>query len=124
MLTSYPIKIDDTAIPFPDTWEETPMKVSNEFETESGYRQKIIVRNSRMRIAASFKVSSRWLKKFEAWRDAAILTVSVYDAQTGAYKNRTMEISDDSFSYSLIQNSKRLANTEGLWRLSFELEEF
>ena len=39
-------------------------------------------------------------------------------------KNYTMEILDDSFSYNLIKNSKRMKNTEGLWRLSFDLEEF
>lgn len=124
MLTSYPIKINNTAIPFPDTWEENPRKISTEFQMENGGRKKIGIRNKLMSISAAFTVSSRWLKKFEAWRDASTLTVSIYDAQTGAYKNYTMEVMDDSFSYNLIKNTKRLGNTEGLWRLSFDLEEF
>ena len=124
MLTSYPIKINNTAIPFPDSWEENPRRVSNEFMTEAGNRKKINIRNKLMSISASFTVSSRWLKKFETWRDASTLIVSIYDAQTTAYKDYTMEIMDDSFSYNLIKNTKRLSNTEGLWRLSFDLEEF
>ena len=124
MLTSYPIKINNTAIPFPDSWEENPRKVSTEFMMENGGRKKIGIRNKLMSISAAFTVSSRWLKKFEEWRDASTLTVSIYDALTSAYVNYTMEITDDSFSYSLIKDSKRMANTEGLWRLSFELEEF
>ena len=124
MLTSYPIKINNTAIPSPDSWEENPRKISNEFMMENGGRKKIGVRTTLMSISASFTVSSRWLKKFESWRDDETLTVSIYDALTNAYVNYTMEITDDSFSYNLIKNSKRLRNTEGLWRLSFELEEF
>ena len=124
MLTSYPIKINSTAIPFPDSWEENPRKISSEFQMENGDRKKIGIRNKLMSISASFTVSSRWLKQFEAWRDAATLTVSIYSAQTGAYKNYTMEIMDDSFSYNLIKNSKRVRNTDGLWRVSFDLEEF
>lgn len=124
MLTSYPIKINNTAIPFPDSWEENPRKISNEFMMENGGRKKIGVRTTLMSISASFAVSSRWLKKFESWRDDETITVSIYDALTNAYVNYTMEITDDSFSYNLIKNSKRLRNTEGLWRLSFELEEF
>lgn len=124
MLTSYPIKINNTAIPFPDSWDETPKKVAHEFMMENGHRKKIEVRNSLLSISASFTVSSRWLKKFEIWRDMFTLTVSIYDAETSAYKDYTMEITDESFSYSLIKNSKRVGNTDGLWNLSFELEEF
>lgn len=124
MLTSYPIKINSVAIPFPETWSEKPQKVSHEFSMENGHRKKTEVRNNLLSISASFKVSSRWLKKFEIWRDMYTLTVSIYDAETGAYKDHTMEITDDSFSYNLVKDSKRMANTEGLWALSFELEEF
>ena len=124
MLTSYPIKINNTVIPFPENWEENPKKISNEFATEAGGRKKIEIRNKRLSVSASFTVSSRWLKQFELWRDASTLTVSIYDAETTAYKNYTMEILDDSFSYNLIKNSKRMRNTDGLWRLSFDLEEF
>lgn len=124
MLTSYPIKINNTAIPFPENWEENPKKISTEFATEAGGRKKIEIRNKRLSVSASFTVSSRWLKQFELWRDASTITVSIYDAETTAYKNYTMEILDESFSYNLIKNSKRMRNTEGLWRLSFDLEEF
>lgn len=124
MLAAYPYKINNTPLPFPDSWEETPERISNSFETESGHRQKVIVRSGRMSIAASFTVSDRWLKTFETWRDASTLTVSIYDAKTGAYKDYTMEIEDASFSYSLVRYSQFATNTVGLWKLSFNLEEF
>lgn len=124
MLTSYPIKINSTSIPFPDSWKETPKKITNEFETEAGGRQVIVVRNNRLNIYASFTVSSRWLKKFEEWRDANTLTVSIFDAETTAYKNHTMSILDESFRYELIRYTEGMSNTNGLYKLSFELEEF
>ena len=124
MLTTYPIKINNTSIPWPDSWDEHADRVANEFQTEAGTRQKIVVRSKRLTITANFTVSNRWLKKFEEWRDASTLTVSIYDAVSGGYVSHTMEITDDSFSYSLIKNSQRAGNTNGLWRLSFDLEEF
>ena len=52
MLTSYPIKINNTAIPFPENWEENPKKISNEFATEAGGRKKIEIRNKRLSVSA------------------------------------------------------------------------
>ena len=124
MLTSYPIKINNESIPFPDSWQENPEKISNGFEMENGGRKTIIVRTSRLSISANFTVSSRWLGKFKQFRDANSLTVSIYDADANNYANHTMEIVPESFAYDLIKNSKRVNNTNGLWRLSFELEEF
>lgn len=124
MLTSYPIKINDTAIPFPDSWEETPKKLASEYETEDGHRIKNVIRVSRHSISASFTVSSSWLKKFMLWRASNSVTVKVYDPSNNGYQSHTMDIADDSFTYELIKGSKRLRNTNGLYRLSFTLEEF
>lgn len=124
MLSSYPIKINNTAIPFPDSWEENPEKLSNEFETEDGGRIKIVRRTSRLSVNASFTVTSRWLKKFQQWRNANTLSVQMYDPSNNGYQAHTMDIADDSFTYDLIPNSKRVKNTNGLYHLSFTLEEF
>ena len=124
MLTLYPIKINNESIPFPNDWNENPIKIVNGFEMEDGGRQEIVVRTGRLKVSASFTVTSKWLKKFQAWRDANFLTVSIYDAQTNGYVNHTMDIVADSFSYELIRKSERAANTNGLYRLSFDLEEF
>lgn len=124
MLTSYPIKIDNVSIPFPDSWEETHKRLASEFETEDGHRIKKVIRGSRLSVSASFTVSSSWLKKFMTWRAANSLTVYIYDPTNNGYQSHTMDIADDSFTYELIQGSKRLRNTNGLYRLSFTLEEF
>lgn len=124
MYKDFPIMINGTAIPFPDSWEEAPNKIVNNFDTESGGRKQLVIRNSRLRATGSWTVSSRWLKNFLQWRDANTLTVRIYDARTGGYVSHTMGIIEDSFQYALIPESKLAQNTTGLYRLSFEIEEF
>lgn len=124
MLATYPIKINSTAIPFPTGWSVAPKRLANNYETEAGTRQVVVLRNARTTFSGSWTVSSRWLKKFLEFRALESFTLSVYDASTNAYADYTVSITDDSFSYDLIEGSKRVKNTEGLYRVSFDMEEF
>lgn len=124
MLSSYPYKINNEPIPFPDSWTENPKKIVNQFETESGHRKVLVTRTGRLAVSAKFTVSSVWLKKFMQWRDAASFTLSKYDAVSGGYANYTMDIDPDSFRYDLVPLSKLAQNTNGLYDLSFNMEEF
>lgn len=124
MLKNYPILINNDPIPFPDSWDEVLNKIVTNFETEAGGRKQVVIRGSRLKISGSWTVSSRLLKTFQEYRNANSLTVSVYDAVTNGYVSHTMSIVEDSFTYELIQNSKLVQNTNGLYRLSFDLEEF
>lgn len=124
MLSSYPIQINSENIPFPDSWVENPKKITNTFDTESGGIKKVVVRSSRLSISASFTVSSFWLKKFQSYRNLGELTVRIYDATAGTYVSHTMFIDDESFSAELIPQTQYVGNTNGLYRLSFELGEF
>lgn len=124
MIKNYPIKINNESIPFPTRWEENPKRIANNFDTESGGRKQIILRYTRLAVSGEWKVSSRWLKKFLQYRNAATLTVQIYDAVTNGYVSHTMGIDEESFSYELIPESKLCGNTNGLYRLRFDLEEF
>lgn len=124
MLKNYATQINDVALPFPKSWDETPKKIVANFESESGKRKQIVKRNSRLLISAEYTVSSRWLKKFKQFRDLNTLTVKIYEAETGTLATHEMSITEESFHYSLIENSKNARNTDGLWLLSFDLEEF
>ena len=124
MLSSYPITINNEVIPYPDTWEENPRKKSNTFETEAGGIQKIITRTSRLCVSCSFTVTSRWLKKFMGYRDADSIQVSIYEPRSEVMGTYTMFIDDDSFRYDRIKESRYAANTNGLYKLSFDMEAF
>lgn len=124
MLSTYPILINNVAIPFPDRWEESPKKIVNNFETEAGGRNVLVVRNKRLTCSGEWTVTSRWLMKFKQYRTQNSLSVSVYDCEFEQYKTHTMSINEDSFNYSLIKDSQHVGNTNGLYKLSFDLEEF
>ena len=124
MLSSYPITINNEVIPYPDTWGENPKKITNTFETEAGGIQKIVTRASRLSVSCSFTVTSRWLKKFMEYRNANSLTVNIYDPVSNATASHTMFIDDESFVYERIKDSRYVANTNGLYKLSFDMEAF
>lgn len=124
MLRNKPFSINTTIIPFPDSWSVNPKRVANNFTTEAGTRQAVVVRDSMPTFSGSWTVSSKWLKNFMDWRDEDSLTLSVYDVQTSAFKSYTVSITDDSFQYELIHGSENVRNSEGLYRVSFDMEVF
>lgn len=124
MLKNYPTLINGTAIPFPDSWEESPNKIVSNFESEAGGRKQIVIRGSRLKASGEWTVSSRWLKTFKEFRAANVLSVELYDAVTGARATHNMSIIEDSFTYALIPGSKIAGNTDGLYKLTFDMEEF
>lgn len=123
MLKDYPYKINGTVIPYPDSWRQNPQKLANDFQTEDGRTQRIIIRDSKLTIDASFTVTSFWLKKFLQYRESDAVVVSAYDPVTDAYATYTCFIEDDSFSYDMIPASRYAQNTNGLYKLSFTLQE-
>jgi hypothetical protein len=124
MLSSYPTQINGETIPFPDTWSENPQKIVNQFETEAGGLKHIVIRSSRLSADASFTVTSRWLKKFLQFRNLDQLTVTIYNAVSDSRTSHTMFIDPESFSYELVHESRYAQNTNGIYKLSFSIEEF
>ena len=124
MLTSYPTMFNSTQIPKPDSWEETVEKVVNNFQTESGHRATIVVRSHRLKASGTWTVSSKWLKTFQEFLILNSFTMKLYTAIDQARDDYTVSIQEDSFRYELIKGSERVAGTDGLYRLSFDIEEF
>lgn len=124
MLSSYPTQINGETIPYPDSWSENPQKIVNQFETEAGGLKHIVIRSSRLSADASFTVTSRWLKKFLQFRNLDQLTVTIYNAVSDSRTSHTMFIDPESFSYELVHESRYAQNTNGIYKLSFSIEEF
>jgi len=128
MYNSFPIKVKRSEgnwedIPFPDSWEESPVKDSQTFKTEDGYIRKIQIRPRRLKVSASFTTTNRWLKTFEQYRNDKTIQVKVYNAVSSAYTEHTMFIDDESFRAELVTASRYASGTDGLWKVSFDLEE-
>ena len=114
MLKDYPIRFDGENIFTPTSWEEESAVVESVNETEAGTDQ--------LSVSASFQCSSTWAGKFKTYSKQDSITVSLYDIETHAYKNRSMRLR--SFKAVPAQNSERNRGTDGLWTVSFTLEEF
>lgn len=122
-LNTYPTKINNTTIPVPISWNETPEVIENVMTTEAGRDISDVMRVDKLTVNASFNVSSAWLSTFKGWANStSALTVQIYDAVSDAYVSRSMRIRN--FNYSLVQNSDRTSGTIGLWELTFDLIEF
>ena len=122
MLKDFPIRFDGEAIFTPASWEEESTVVENVNETEAGTDQIIVTRYDKLSVSASFQCSSTWAGKFKAYSKQNEVTVSLYDIETHAYKNRCMRLR--SFKAVPAEHSERTRGTDGLWTVSFTLEEF
>ena len=116
------IYFNETAIIWPISWVENPQKVKNVFTTEAGTEIDMIIRSSKLSVSASYKCSSTWLQKFMLFRDMDSFTLTTYDALRDTFKTNTVRMTD--FNYSLVPKSYDLTATNGVWDVSFNLEEF
>ncbi|MBR3320483.1 MAG: hypothetical protein IKG04_00840 [Exiguobacterium sp.] len=122
-LNDFPIKINNTPIPVPIEWSETPAVVENAMTTEAGTDVVDVLRVDKLTVTASFDVSSTWLATFKGWANStSALTVNIYDPITNAYKQRSMRIRN--FVSNLVPNSDKTSGTIGLYNLTFDLIEF
>ena len=122
MLSDYPIYFDETKLFTPESWEESYSVVESTNQTEAGTDQVIVTRYDKLSVSASFQCSSRWAATFAAFRDRDRIAVKLYDLKTQDYKTRTMRIRN--FKTGPEKNSEKTKGTNGLYTVSFDLEEF
>jgi len=89
---------------------------------DNGIFKGIVTRYDKLSVSASFQCSSTWAGKFKTYSKRDSITVSLYDIETHAYKNRSMRLR--SFKAVPAPYSEKNRSTDGLWTVSFTLEEF
>lgn len=122
MRKDYPVKFNSEEIPEPVKWDEDYTNVETVITTEAGTDVVIVARYGKLSVSAQFNCSSRWAAKFAAYRDKGAITVELYDIKTGGYGLRKMRIRE--FKASIVEHSHRTAGTNGLYKISFALEEY
>lgn len=122
MLSEYPIYFDDTKLFSPASWEESFAVVESTNQTEAGTDQVIVTRYDKLSVSASFQCSSRWAATFATFRDKDSIAVKLYDLKEQGYKTRTMRIRN--FKSGPEKHSEKTKGTNGLYTVSFDLEEF
>lgn len=112
--------INGTELPLPVSYDLSLSDVEADSggETEAGTIQRDIVRSGVAKISVSFQVSPEWLKTLSAMRKLPKLSVAFFNTETMTRETREMYI--DGFKSSLAHDTGR----KGLWKVSFELNEF
>ena len=122
MLKNYPVIINNTTLFQATKWTENWKKVTNTYMTEAGTEQIDVVRQRKLSVAAQYDCSSEWIGQFVTWNQAGTLTVQMYDLLTGLYATRSMHMED--LAVTLVEGSEKTENTDGLYQVTFTLEEF
>ena len=122
MLADYPVKINDVVLFEANSWEEESTVVENKYETEAGTDQVSVTRYDKLTVSAQYRCHSAWLSQFKRWSKMDTLTVALYDPFTNRYLSRAMRMRN--FKSTLIEYSEKVTDTNGVWDVSFSLEEF
>ena len=121
-MLDFPIVINSTTLPFPHSWKETSNVVENVNKTEAGTDQVDVVRYDKLTISCEFGCDNTLVATLKGFAKLGSLTVKYYDAETDAYKERTMRMR--KFAQSFVDGSHTLDGVRGVWKVSFDLEEF
>ena len=118
----FPIYFDDTKLFWPSKWQESYSVIETTKQTEAGTDQVIVTRYDKLSVSCEFKCSAAWASTFTNFRDKDSIAVRLYDLKTRDYKTRTMRIRN--FKTGPEKNSEKLASSNGLYTVSFDLYEF
>lgn len=122
MLKDYPIKIENTAIPFPLEMTESYETVEDVVTSEAGTDMINVIRTRKLSLAITMRVSSTWKSFFDLMSARLLpITLSLYDTSTHAYLTHSVRMRD--YSSSLVRHSEDLAISDGVYDVTFNLLE-
>lgn len=122
ILKNFPIKINDTAIPFSGLMEEKYDTIETVNQSEAGTDIVQTQRLDKLTLSIKYTILSDWVEQFEEWAfENTYKTVSIYNFTTRAYKNRQMRMR--KYKKNIVKHSEDLEVTTGIWEVSFDLIE-
>lgn len=122
MLKDYPILFNDVEIPWMRTWEEQYSTVEQVYQTEAGTDQIDVSRYGKLTVRCGTACLLDTLKKIKPFSELDSFTLKRWEPLKGEYEGRTVRMRQ--FQYALRAKSWDLTEADGIWEVSFELEEF
>lgn len=122
MYKDFPIYFDDWQIPTPKGWTETSNVIENTQTSEGGTDIVDVTRYDKLSISVNTVCLSSVAKKYKEFSKKDIIAVKKYDVLTEDYETRYMKIR--GFSHAKVEKSDDVTITNGIWNVSFTLEEF
>lgn len=119
---TYPMMFNDTVIPFPSSYSEQSKTIENVRQTEAGTDIVNIARYGKLHVSMSFKCLQPTLQSLAVFETEDSFIFKRYNPKNDTYEERTVRMRD--FDCSLVKGSEDLTEVDGVWQVSFSLEEF
>lgn len=117
------MKFNETTILFPTSMDRDSNDIEQEFITESGKTQVISSRKDKQSISMTFTCSSARMKTFKEFYMLDYFTLTEYDSITNDNQTRTVRMKNYKESFIPKSNTVDSSVSQGLWNVSFTLEE-
>lgn len=122
-ISEYPIKFDDTVIPFWPEMSDSEEPVENMMQSEGGTDMIEQVRESKLVASISMRLADRsWVAFFKSYERRDSFNFSFYDVETGGYKTKLCRLR--GFQKKRLKHSEELRAVNGVWDISFTITEF
>ena len=122
--TDYPIEIKGQQYAPFKQWDITYNDTVTTHETEAGTQEDVILRKGRRSIAVATTCLDDIASELALLEDEASFTVKFYDIKTKGYVTINARVAAGSMNISLKPKSSNLSATNGVYTVSFTLEEF
>ena len=114
------VKIEDTVLPLPDSFDlsYSNVEADSSGETEAGTVQRDIVRSGVVSIDVVYSISKKYLPVLSSYSKTPKLTVSYFDPELMELRETSMYM--DSYKVKLVKDT----SYKSLWEVSFTLKEY
>lgn len=119
-LTKY--RFDSTEMPFTSSQQMSFDDVETKSQTEGGLTFVQTIRRGVFSMKVSTTCLSDMLKTYLTYRNKDSFVLTIYDPITETSMQKTVRMTN--FSYQLLEKSYNLSVTNGIYKVSFNLEEF
>jgi len=118
----YPLMFDNDVLKYPDGFDIQEVTVENVNQTEAGTDQIQLVRTGKIKISISTTCLSNELILFKTYSRIPKFNVKYYDAEAHGYVTKAVRMR--GLKYPPLKSSFKLENVDGVYNVSFTLEEF
>lgn len=124
LATTYPTIINGVEYKPFKTWSVKFNDIVTVHETEAGTQEDVIIKKGRRSITVGTTCLQPTATTLAGLEDLDNFTVKYYDIKTNAYIERTMRVAPSSLSVNLREKTSTLGSTNGVYDVSFTLEEY
>lgn len=121
---NYPIILNNVEYQYFKTWNIKRNDYVTTHETEAGTQEDVTTRKGRLSIGITVTCLQPLVAQLIGLANLDEFEVEIYDVASNDYVTINARVGAGSMSYSLKQGSADLETVNGVWSVSFTLEEF